>query len=211
MHIKVYESSIMAPVKCGTRYLTHNNLKETHSISVFDLGKRFQIKGLKWMIVRNPIEGFISALHTDILHIVNTLSTPSGFDFSNEELKEEVLSLIYKYESFFNEEGHYHRNLYREMYWFWRRNHKDIKVIDLSEMNTYSKELGLYQPYDSKSYNFDWFDIWMDKESVALWVKTTFESEFQHLINHILINDIDGEMKMYNHLINRDLLPIKLF
>ena len=97
MHIKVYESSIMAPVKCGTRYLTHNNLKETHSISVFDLGKRFQIKGLKWMIVRNPIEGFISALHTDILHIVNTLSTPSGFDFSNEELKEEVFELIWNY------------------------------------------------------------------------------------------------------------------
>lgn len=213
MHIKIYEGGIMAPVKCGTRYLTHNNLKELSTLSVPQLGRRFLIPELKWIIIRNPLEGFISALHTDVLHIINGLDKNLSTDEWNDTLNEGVINLLFKYKDFNNEYGHFHRNIYRELYWLWRRlpNRKDVKIIDLSELNNYTTELGLYQPYDSKDYNFDWFDIWADKESVALWVKTCYKEHYNSFINHIMENETDGEMKFYNHLKNGDVLPIKLF
>lgn len=209
MHIKIYEGGIMLPVKCGTRFLTHNNLKEVcESIDVSSLRKKFWIEGVKWMIVRNPIEGFHSALHTDVLHIVNTLNEGLDYVSSDSALYQRVSELLHSYNKWSNSEGHFHKNVYREMYWYWRRYHKVIRVIDLPNLNDFSKELGLYQSYDSKDYNFDWFTIWSDKESVCLWVKTNFP-QYDSIINE-LMDETDGDMKWYNHLINGDVLPIKL-
>lgn len=211
MHYKLYEGGILVPVKCGTRYLTHNNITEIDTISIHKIGNKFRIPNLKWIIVRNPLDGFVSALHTDILHIVNGIEPKESSEEWDEELIGKVTDLMRKYAQWNNEEGHFHRNTYRELYWFWRRNYtSDVKIIDLSELNSYSEELGLYQPYDSEDYRFKWMDIWADKESIALWVKNTFAENYKSHLNHILNNDIDGEMKMYNHLLNGDKLPIKI-
>lgn len=172
MDIKIFDNRILAPSKCGTRFL-----RKVYSDKRFDINSD-NISNITHIVIRNPYEHFESALYTEYLNYKN----------SNTNLIH-INHIMSRGASTSNGIGHWHPQLYRFLYSIFNKN-RSIKVIDLSELSSFLQSEGYDIPYDKSEYDWSSFSIYESKEDVLKSLKVEFTNEFKIIEDKLKIEHI---------------------
>jgi len=190
--------TILAPLKCGTRYLEMVFGAPTSEMANYTIKSNLFIPTLKTIIIRPPIEHLISALHTEIL----------GFLRENKaaDIKEILMTFISNGSEIW-QNSHWEKDVYRDLYWYWRRNRKYVNVIELKNLSSHLKELKIKKlpKYDSNDYVFNNYKYWCSKDDLMLFIKTNYKIEWDNLMEQVGVSTI-----FYDYLINKEVIEIKL-
>jgi len=169
MNIQVFENKIIAPNKCGTRYL--RLIFEHKQFTHLFLPK---IKGKTYFIIREPLEHLKSALHTELLGVKDTIE----FDK--------------KFNRFLSETGtiHYVNNLYQIIY-FYKEKNPNCKIVELHNLSDLLMDLGYNIPYNKWNYNLstEYADWWVNKDTFFSKLKHKYPTQVGILENWIKIQN----------------------
>jgi hypothetical protein len=193
MNYKLYDDTICAPVKHGTRFLDKifPTYVDCHASTIYNGYLGEQTKKPIWFIYRDPMEHLVSALHTEIINKnVSNFTTPDVI-------------------SHFVCEGcttHWDKNILKELYNTWDKVHKNgFNIVELKELSNLLIDLGYNVPeYDYKEYQFHHMRSWISKEDVVLMVQTDFPKEWEYLMSIV-----ESENDFYYKLNNKIRIPIK--
>lgn len=190
------ESKILAPLKCGTRYLKKCLLESPEHLLVGDIRSKLFINNLKTIIVRSPFEHMSSALFTELQNSFKE-------DGSVDMIEFELILDRFKYTKGKIIDGHWSRDIYDNLYWYWRRNYKNIEVVQLKDLSIFliSENIEL-KPYSADDYNFN--SIYT-KEDLLLFIKLGYQDLWEDLMEQVEYSQL-----YYDALINRTILEIKL-
>ena len=192
------DNTILAPLKCGTRYLEKVFGEPTSEIACYNLKTNLFMPTLKTIVIRPPLEHLISALHTEIL----------GFLQNNKDGDiKEMLNTFVSFDPKNWQNAHWDKNVYSDLYWYWRRNRNYVNVIELNNLTSHLKELKIKKlpKYDSKEYDFNQYDYWCSKDDLMLFIKTNYKKEWDNLMEQVGVSTI-----FYDYLINKEVIEIKL-
>lgn len=195
MDIKIFDDRILAPAKCGSRYLSKvyslEKLDDIFSKIFPTLGEDIFIKKMvidlanktEYIIIRNPFEHFKSAIHTE--HY-NNPDTP--------------LSILLNKSIIDNGIGHWSAYTYRFLYHLFEFNPK-IKIIELKNLSSFLRSQNYNIEYIPSEY--DWSDKpnWIDKNAFYEFISKEYPKEIEELM--IKINK---ELFYYNKLIDKKLV-----
>lgn len=187
-------NTILAPLKCGTRYLTECFGEKSDVISIHKLNRNLHQKTIDTIVIRPPYEHLESALHTELLPI---------FDM------DEVESMLQTFQADWNyPEGgtHWSPTLYEKLYSYWSKNkrYNEIKIIELKDLSNYLNGIQKNLPkYDSQKYNFNHYKNWRSKDDIILYVKQNYKTVWDNLMEQVEISK-----QWYELLIMRT--PIKM-
>jgi len=189
------DNTILAPLKCGTRYLEKVFGEPTSELACYNLKTNLFIPTLKTIVIRPPLEHLISALHTEIL----------GFLQNNKDGDiNEMLNTFVSFDPKNWQNAHWDKNVYSDLYCYWRRNRNYVNVIELNNLTSHLKELKIKKlpKYDSKEYNFSnsKYDYWCSKDDLMLFIKTSYRKEWDNLIEQVGVSTI-----FYDYLINKEI------
>ena len=203
MHLKIYNNTLLAPLKCGTRYL---DMVFNHTGDGFDIVEfktKLFLPNITDIVVRPPIEHLTSALHTAILTEYNDTERNKDIPV---DLKR-VIDGFCRYEKTDDLNGHWRHDLYETLYWIWRRNKNTINIIELKDLSLYLQKLNIKKlpKYDSKDYDFHFHKYWCTKDEIMLFIKTNYPTQWGNLMTQV-----QEANKFYDSLINKELIPIKL-
>jgi hypothetical protein len=203
MNFKLYDNKLLAPVKCGTRYLDLIFKDNQIGFPFTELKKRLFLSNITDIIVRPPMEHLTSALHTAILTATNKTGP-------NKDVPVDVLSIIDEfcmYEKTDLQNTHWNYKTYETLYWLWRRNRNKINIIELKDLSSYLEKLNIKNlpKYDSKDYDFRYHANWCTKDEIMLFIKTNYTEHWDNLMKQV-----EGSNIFYNLLINKELIEIKL-
>lgn len=191
-------NTILAPLKCATRYLEEVFGIPSSIISSNQLKINLFTPNLKTIIIRPPIEHLTSALHTELL----------GFIENNKEgdIKEVVMEFVSN-GSNISQNAHWDKNVYSDLYWYWRQNRSRVNIIELNNLSLYLNELKIKKipEYDSKNYNFNTYKYWCSKDDLMLFIKTNYQNEWNNLMEQVGVSTI-----FYDYLINKEVVEVKL-
>jgi hypothetical protein len=189
--LKIYHD-ILAPNKCGTRYLKeylllntnskqHNNYSN-NSISIKNIWNQGHIN---WIIIRHPEEYLESALKTDLLYV---------WENSEENNIVEPITI----DNYISKgTNHYINNLYKTLYSY-TLNHTNVKFVflkDLSYFCLYKFPNKVNYKYDSAKYE-PYGNMSMDKKTIIEYVKEFYPSQW----DDIRLN-LKKEIFFYNKII----------
>jgi len=187
---------IIAPNKCGTRYLKEYILLNTgeecdKSIDIKDI---WNFPNLNWIVIRNPEEYLKSALKTDLLGA-----------WSNANIDELNIINLYTTEG----TNHYFNNLYKTLYSFYQlynnnNNKKFVFLKDLSDFSAHKFPNKKNYKYDSTKYNM-LGKYYMDEETIIEYIKEFYPSQW----DTIQLN-LKKEMFFYNKIIENCIFFNKL-
>ncbi len=180
MTVYCFDDKIMAPLKCGTRYLRSLNLplKLIH-LNETDWNKSYDIDW-KIIVVRNPIEHLKSALQTELLNLYN------GHRLWEGMTTEMVL------DRFISDGGcdHWSGSMYKKFYDLWIHKNKSIKIIELNDLSYFISTMGYYKPYDKQKFDFTNRDIWYSKDTIMEMIKTDYPIHYDKLIDLMQMDSI---------------------
>lgn len=176
MDIKVYNNTIMAPLKCGTRYLD----------KVWGPDKQIELKHyeylkfpkVRYIIIRDPMSHLITALHTETLAFINMFGKKDNF---YNQLNE-FLSL--------DGAEHWSVPFYEYLYYYRNKYGNDIEVIKLENLTNLLKKLGHDVKYVPEEYHFKECKKWWSKETLFEMLKTMYPDEIEVLTNKVKTQDI---------------------
>ena len=169
MYFKVYNNeTILAPAKCGTRFLDETFGSDSVGIDTkkLDIPLWKRLPNLKTIIVREPKEHLESAIHTEILTRyyndeerdttqpldVDTIIDKFCYDWKGELYQKENMNPNRRY---FLETTLWGYNLHEIIYKIWTRNPHKIEVVHLRQISSYLPTIGVKIPvYDNKRYDF---------------------------------------------------------
>jgi hypothetical protein len=206
MRLKKYnQDKILAPLKCGTRFLDETFGGDSGNIGIIELleTKQYIIPNLQAIIIRPPYEHLVSALRTEILNVYNSEDTKPTFD----AVKMVVKSFMVENSNWkkFNT-AHWSQHLYQGLYLLWRRNKDKIKIIQLKDLSVYLKSINVeIQKYDAEKYNFNYYRNWFSKEDIIIYLKNYFCEEWEDYMKQvedcdryykILIGEVKDESKL---------------
>jgi hypothetical protein len=182
--IKIYQD-ILAPNKCGTRYLKEYfllNTNNNHNSNSININNIWDFPNLNWVVIRHPEEYLESALKTDLLG-----------NWNESNLNE--LSIINQYID--KGTSHYYNNLYKVLYSYaLKYKNKFIFLKDLSDFCLYKMANKTNYKYDSSKYEFIWENIYMDKETIIDYVKEIYPHQWE-----IIQSNLKKEIFFYNKII----------
>ena len=193
MNYKLYDDTICAPVKHGTRFLDKifPTCVNCHASTIYNEFLGIRTQKPTWFIYRDPMEHLVSALHTEIIN-----------------KKRSNLNLIEVVDKFVSEKGatHWDKNILKNLYFVWNRGCKNgLKVVDLKELSNLLIELGYKVPeFDYEEYQFHHLKSWISKEDVVLMIQTDFPKEWEYLMSIV-----ESENDFYYKLNNKIRIPIK--
>jgi len=188
---KIYHD-ILAPNKCGTRYLKeylllntnskqHNNYSN-NSISIKNICNQGHIN---WIIIRHPEEYLESALKTDLLYV---------WENSEENNIVEPITI----DNYISKgTNHYINNLYKTLYSY-TLNHTNVKFVflkDLSYFCLYKFPNKVNYKYDSAKYE-PCGNMNMNKKTIIEYVKEFYPSQWK-----IIELNLKKEIFFYNKII----------
>lgn len=162
----------MSPAKCGSRFLD----------SIWDNKERLipqdllkELPKVDYIVIRNPYEHLISALHTDLLHVWN------------KEWEDATEKDVIRWYS--TEEGgsHYWMYLYKTIYEYWESTNKSAKIIPLHQLSNLVDKLNIPYSYNESEYEWLEFDIWKSKSDVIKYVIDTYPKEYELMMNGALL------------------------
>lgn len=199
----INDYKILAPLKCGTRYL-ELCLNEPETITSYIIKKTLVNTEIKKIIIREPYQHMTSALHTLILTEIEKNR------LNNEKVPYD--NVFTKYLNQFNairieeKNGHWCNLIYEELYFYWRRNREYVDIIHLNDLNEFLKQEGVYKvEFKSEDYNFNYYNYWCSKEDLMLYIKQNYENEWASLMLQV-----DESNIWYNYLMNKEIVEIKL-
>lgn len=174
MVIKIYNNTILAPVKCGSRYL--DKIWEDKRIW-FGHQKYLSFPKVDYIVIREPMSHLVSALHTETLEWINVYTDEDDF---YHQLKE-----------FISDEGstHWSFRLYEYLYYYRNKYGKDIKVIKLENLTELLKKLGHDIEYTPEEYHFKEYKKWWPKEELFEMLKDMYPNEIDFLLNKVEIQN----------------------
>jgi hypothetical protein len=221
MKYSIYDSKILAPSKCGTRYLDtvfditdYANPKKTTVLpkgtKLNDLKPPPKLKEqffarewsewevnnwretVRWVVIRPPEEHTISAINTELLLLWN-----SGNTVLSEE-KKLVDNLL------LNKQGHYDSTLFKQLYFFWSSaaNAKNnIKFIHLKDLTHFAKEYLDYKKDLSnvvELHDFSNFPIFMSKVDMMDYFKKAHFNEWRTIESNMKLEMFFWELIQKN-------------
>jgi hypothetical protein len=148
MDLKLYNDCILVPVKCGTRFLLHVGFEQTANISLDSLKTIPNIPNLKYIIVREPMEHFFSAIRQDIIPVLDK-------KLSKKKEKDKINSILKGYSNMDGIKGlHYYTKFYELIYHFWiKSENKDFQIVNINNLSKLSSILGMpFIKYDETKY-----------------------------------------------------------
>jgi len=194
------DNTILAPLKCGTRYLIETFGEESSTTMTSSLNRTLYHQNVKVIVVRPPYEHLESALHTEIIKLYENSTTDSESDIKN------VLDRFKSNANLLDGATHWSYHVYEKLYWYWRRNRKYIKVIELKDLTTYLKTVKKKLPkYNADNYTFNHYSYWCPKEDIMLFVKENYKSIWDDLMEQVRISN-----KWYELLITETPIEIRL-
>jgi hypothetical protein len=204
MRLKLYNNSLLVPLKCGTRYLDTIFNDESISFDTRGFKHHLFISNVSDIVVRPPIEHLTSALHTAILTFHNHPQTNNDVQIDLTNIVDEFCLYNKKTDV---QNTHWRGDLYETLYWLWRRNRNNINIIELKDLSLYLEKLNIKNipKYDSKDYDFHNHKYWCSKDEIMHFIKTNYTYQWENLMEQIKSADI-----YYNALINKELIEIKL-
>lgn len=161
----------MCPAKCGSRFLD----------SIWDTKQRFlpqqlltELPKTDYIVIRNPYEHLVSALHTDLLHVWNK-------EWVNET-EEDVVRW------YSTDEGgsHYWIKLYKTLYEYWEATNKTSKIILLHQLSNIIDKENINHPYNESEYQFKEFDNWKSKSEVMEYIIKKYPIEHGMMMKGVL-------------------------
>lgn len=180
---KIYHD-IIAPNKCGTRYLREyilSNMGNDYNTPI-DIEHIWDFPNLNWIVIRHPEEYLKSALKTDLLG-----------NWNKSNLSE--LSVINEYID--KGTNHYYNNLYKVLYSYaLKYKNKFVFLKDLSDFCLSKFPNKANYKYDSSKYEFIWENIYMDTETIIDYVKEIYPSQWE-----IIQLNLKKEIFFYNKII----------
>lgn len=236
MYFKIYNNeTIIAPSKCGTRFLdkTFPNDSEGIDIRNINVPLWMRLPNLKAIIVREPLQHLESAVHTEILTRyyndeerdttqpldVDTIIDRFCYDWKGELYQKENMRSSKRY---FLETTLWAYNLYEIMYKIWIRNPRSIDVISLKELSSYLNTIGIETPeYDNKDYDFtaSEYDMIINlkcksktyiqsglKVNLIPFIKDKYPIEWANMMNQVQESN-----PFYDKLINKEIDHSNLF
>ena len=190
MYFRVFGTTLI-PLKCGTRYFESSPLPFIKNIELWDVMKT-DVR-IDSMVIREPFDYFESALHTDVIRIMN-------LGLSDWELNNKIKEMLKSYNSTYLDGHHYSTNVHKILYKFWYNNKVDIELVDIKNLSEwlYSKT-GVEQTYYRPDYWFTNERIWFDRDWICKWISSNFTKEWESIINAI-----QNEYVWYEKLVNRE-------
>jgi hypothetical protein len=168
MNVKVYGNKIIAPCKCGTRYLDKiwNVYEDISEMTIFRNPKWKRFEG--YYIYRPPMEHLVSALHTEIITREDWQSVDDIIDLFLRPIGT----------------THWSPYMYKGL-WEYISANKRVKGIPLSQLTTLVKKLGMDAPkWDKSEYEFRHLDDkWLSKETVLKDIQRDYEIEWEWLVS----------------------------
>jgi len=188
MDIKIYNNTVMVPVKCGSRYL--DKIWESERIK-FNHYEYLKFPKVKYIVVRDPMSHLITALHTETLEFINK----SG----------EINNFYHKLKEFISPHNdtdgvaHWCVRFYEYFYYYKKKYGEDIQVVKLENLTELLKNLGYTVEYNSDEYNFNNYKMWWSKDELFEILKNTHPNEINWLIDKVKIQNV-----YYNKLFNNN-------
>lgn len=220
MTYHIYDSKILAPSKCGSRYLdTIFNIKQYNivkKVTVLPKGTKlntftpppklkeeFFVKewkewelskwnSVKWIVIRPPEELTISAINTELLLLWN-----NGTTLLNEERKLVDNILLTK-------QGHYDPTLFRQLYFFYSTSNNQgnkIKFIHLKDLTQFASEHLAFTEDLSNNvelHDFSNFPIFMSKGDMMDYFKRIYFKEWSTIEDNIRVETFFWELIQKN-------------
>ena len=185
MDIKIDNNLILAPVKCGTRYL--DKIWED-KMKYFTHSQFLNFPNVKYIIVRPPIEHLITALHTETLRYLNETDKVDDF--------------YYQLTNFMSPNGatHWCVPFYEYLYYYRNRYGQDIEVVNLENLTNLLEGLGHSVKYNAEEYHFKKYEKWWSKEELFEIVKKLHPKEVNWLLEKV-----DEQNVYYEKLLNNEI------
>lgn len=196
-----YNETILAPLKCGTRFMDKVFPNGTGGYEIKELKRTLFFPKLKTIIIRPPMEHIHSAIHTEIINAYNNTEVNPD---NPVDIKGIIDTFVYNgpHQS---QNTHWHRDLYETLYWTWRRNKNNIKIIELNNLSSYLKSIGIKIPKHKKEdYNFSNFKNYCEVDELMMFIMNAYPNEYKNMLSQI-----ENATIFYNHLINKEVIPIK--
>jgi len=190
MVVKIYDNTILTPVKCGTRYL--DKILENRRV-YSEHEKYLKFPKVKYIIVREPLSHLISALHTETLEWINVYTDENDF--------------YHQIGDFISDYGatHWCVPFYEYFYYYRNKYGNDIKVVKLENLTELTKELGYNIEYIPEEYHFKKYKKWWSKEDLFEMLKNMYPNEINFLLDKVKI-----QTEYYNKLINNEIDNTKI-
>lgn len=177
MDIKIFDNKILAPSKCGTRYLRKVFTDRRFNVNTDS------IDGISHIVIRNPYEHFESAIHTEYLNYTDSI-----------ENIDHIICGVNSNDGI----GHWHPKTYQFLYSVFLKN-KNIEIVDLPNLSQLIESFGYSTPYEKSEYDWSSFPNWKPKELLIGELKLQFKNEFESVDSKLKI-----EFEYYTKLLNRD-------
>ena len=185
MVIKIYNNTILAPVKCGSRYL--DKVWENNRIE-FNHGQYSRFPKVKYIVLRDPLSHLVTALHTETLYFINEFEKRDDFYHQLNEFTTSIGSV------------HWCFSFYEYLYYYRNKYGKDIQIVKLENLTELLKKFGHDIEYAPKEYNFKKYKKWWPKEELFEILKNKYPNEINFLLNQVEIQNV-----YYNKLINNEI------
>lgn len=186
--MNVYNKEILAAPKCGSRYLDetwpNRKMLEPGSkigssnwieivgreyVELFDMENNPITSNVKWIIIREPIEFFESAIHTEFV---------GGWDREDIFLDEvSLLNNIIKQES----QSHWHRQLFKRIYLFGLSLPNPPTIVMLKDLTNFlSSEMEIKElpSWSETKYNFSERPFWVSKSDVVMYLNKRYPAQW---------------------------------
>ena len=189
MNVKVYDCGIIAPCKCGTRFLdsTCNLIKDTSEGDIFRNREWKEFRG--YIIYREPYEWLTSALHTEI---VNRKEGESIGDILDRFLREGGTT-------------HWTDTIFKRM-WEYLSKNKKCKGVPLNQLSKLLRTLNIEtEKWNPSDWNFNHLKNWVSIEQLVEELQMNHPIEWEWLMECV-----KDEENYYNKIVNGEWKEIKL-
>lgn len=183
---QLFDNRILAPLKCGTRYLS-----KAFEFVDFNYYTTVDFSNIEYLIIREPYEQFKSAFHTEYLIHKDVYK----YDMDIGPYLDKIILMNYS--------SHWTYHMYEQLYWMYIKSNKRIKIIHLSDLTNFVKKEGYIMKYEQSNYNFT------DETNMKIFGKEWVSKDylFNKLLKEygvqmkIMLKKIDIQTIFYNKMI----------
>jgi len=187
MGFQLFDNRILAPLKCGTRYLS-----KAYTFVHFNYYEVTDFSNIKYLIIRKPYELLKSALHTEFI----LYKEMYGFEIDFDNFLDELMLKNYC--------THWEYYMYEQMYWIYFKSNKKIKVIHLSNLTDFMKQEGYNMKYRKSNYDFHNYKNWINKDEFFNKLLKEFPTQME-----ILLEKVNIQTLFYNRIRRHIIQKIK--
>jgi hypothetical protein len=188
MKLKIYQNSIVSPLKCGTRFL--DSIWKPLLIHENDLYSYCLNNKINHIVLRPPLEHFKAAIQTETIGMLIQYKNGDRFD----DFRKTYIDNLAKNEN----TRHWSNKFYELILKIKEKTTKNIDIIKLENLSDFvNSKLGYAIEYKKESYNFVNEEYFIDREEVFNFYKNQSPDSFKKLLKLV-----DAQTEIYKTLIS---------